>query len=118
MPPAAWCTAPVGYFRLHGLNRADWFREGAGRDARYDYLYAREELEPWAGRVMEAGARAKRVFVVLNNHYKGKAACNALELAGRLSGTRPEAPPTLLEAFPRLRGVCLPAAAPGMLPGF
>lgn len=119
MPPAARSTSPVGYFRLHGLNRDDWFREGAGRDARYDYLYAEKELEPWVARIRTVGARAPRVFVILNNHYKGKAACNALELAASISGAPPAAPPPLLEAFPRLRGVCLPPAAePGTLPGF
>ena len=41
---AARVTSPVAYLRLHGRNAADWFREGAGRDARYDYLYSHEEL--------------------------------------------------------------------------
>ena len=31
----------VGYVRVHGRNYRDWFREKAGRDARYDYLYSR-----------------------------------------------------------------------------
>ena len=41
-------TSPVAYVRVHGRNYRDWFRKGAGRDARYDYLYPAGELEPWA----------------------------------------------------------------------
>jgi uncharacterized protein YecE (DUF72 family) len=37
--------------RVHGRNYKDWFRKSAGRDARYDYLYAAGELEPWAKRI-------------------------------------------------------------------
>jgi uncharacterized protein YecE (DUF72 family) len=119
MRPSARSTSPVGYFRLHGLNYDDWFREGAGRDARYDYLYTVEELERWASRIQSVAARVPRVYVIMNNHYKGKAACNALELKARLSGARVEAPPPLIDAFPRLRGICLPAGPDsGMLPGF
>lgn len=119
MRPSARSTSPVGYFRLHGLNYDDWFREGAGRDARYDYLYTGKELEHWAARIQAVGAHVPRVYVIMNNHYKGKAACNALELKARLSGAPVEAPPPLIEAFPRLRGVCLPPGAdPGTLPGF
>ncbi|MGD2215971.1 MAG: DUF72 domain-containing protein, partial [Gemmatimonadales bacterium] len=51
--PSAEASGYVGYVRLHGRNYDDWFREGAGRDARYDYLYAREELEPWVDRIRE-----------------------------------------------------------------
>ena len=36
--PSSRATGRVGYVRLHGRNYEDWFREGAGRDARYDYL--------------------------------------------------------------------------------
>ncbi|MGC4000402.1 MAG: DUF72 domain-containing protein [Anaeromyxobacter sp.] len=48
--PAARVTAPVAYVRVHGRNWKDWFRKGAGRDARYDYLYSARELAPWAER--------------------------------------------------------------------
>ena len=41
-------TGPVAYLRLHGRNAADWFRAGAGRDARYDYLYTAEQMEELA----------------------------------------------------------------------
>ena len=116
MPPVAHRTARVGYVRLHGRNRENWFREGAGRDARYDYLYAPEELDPWAARIRGYAAEEGRVFVILNNHYRGKAVCNALEFAARLRGGRVAVPPPLLEAFPRLRAIAS-CAPPEALPG-
>jgi uncharacterized protein YecE (DUF72 family) len=54
--PAARVTSPVAYVRVHGRNYKDWFRKGAGRDARYDYLYSAGELEPWARRVKALAA--------------------------------------------------------------
>lgn len=114
MPPVAHRTSAVGYVRLHGRNRENWFREGAGRDARYDYLYTAAELEPWAARIRQFAANEGRVFVILNNHYRGKAVCNALEFAAFISGTAVEVPPTLLAAFPRLRSIAAPAQ-PGTL---
>ena len=35
-----------------------------------------------------------------NNHYKGQAAVNALELKSMLSGEKVRAPRTLVEAYP------------------
>ena len=34
--PSALATSRIGYVRVHGRNYSDWFRKGAGRDARYD----------------------------------------------------------------------------------
>lgn len=103
LAPTAIVTAPFAYVRLHGRNAGDWFREGAGRDARYDYLYSEEEIEEWAERVRAlAGAGAEEIFVIANNHYRGKAACNALELKRRLEDPRAQPPPALAAAFPRL----------------
>jgi uncharacterized protein YecE (DUF72 family) len=69
----------TAYLRLHGRNYKDWF-SGQGRDARYDYCYTASEL----GRLAEVVARlkdqAKKVFVSGNNHYKGSAVKNLLQL--------------------------------------
>jgi uncharacterized protein YecE (DUF72 family) len=103
LPPSGHATARLGYVRLHGRNAAEWFRQGAGRDARYDYLYSPEEIGEWAARVRTiAGAGAEEIFVIANNHYRGKAACNALELKRALEDPGAAAPQPLAEAFPRL----------------
>ncbi len=99
--PSSTATAPVGYVRLHGRNYGDWFREDAGRDARYDYLYDRGELEPWVERVkeLEGGGLVEDVYVVTNNHYRGQAATNAIMLAAMIGGEPQRAPESLVEAF-------------------
>ena len=44
-----------------------------------------------------------KTFVVANNHYKGKAAVNALELKHMLTGNRVKAPETLVEEYSELQ---------------
>ena len=104
-PPTTIVTAPTAYVRLHGRNRETWFAEGAGRDARYDYLYSHDEIGEWAGRVRLMQRKAKDIFIIANNHYRGQAAANALELAHALTGARKALPPGLLAAFPRLAAI-------------
>lgn len=113
--PGARVTAPVAYVRVHGRNYRDWFRKGAGRDARYDYLYSARELEPWAERVkaLAASPRAPDVYVVTNNHFRGQAPANAKMLESMVEGRRVEAPPELVGAFGEvLRPFVAPAAPP------
>ncbi len=112
--PSAKASGPVGYVRLHGRNYEDWFREDAGRDARYDYLYERSELEPWIERIRELarGGLAEDVYVVTNNHYRGQAVANAVMLASMIRGRPQCAPEPLLAAFAQpLKG--LAEADPG-----
>ncbi|MEJ2226022.1 MAG: DUF72 domain-containing protein [Syntrophobacterales bacterium] len=98
----AWATGPRGYLRAHGRHREKWFEFGDDRQARYDYLYSPEELADLAGRVRELMGKAPEVYVIFNNHPRGQAAANALELAYLLTGRTPPLPSGLLEAFPRL----------------
>lgn len=87
LPPTGERTAPVGYVRLHGRNYKKWFAHAEAWE-RYDYLYPRAELEPWAERV-RALAREGDVYVILNNHYRGQALRNAKDLAGLLGLPKP-----------------------------
>jgi uncharacterized protein YecE (DUF72 family) len=85
-------------------------------EARYDYLYSEEEIEPWVERAEEIAAAPETtdVFVVTNNHYKGKAVANALMAKSMLSegGQKPKAPPSLIAAYPRvLEGRVTPATS-------
>ncbi len=92
-------TGPVGYIRLHGRNARAWFSRSAGRDEKYDYLYPPEELADWvdAARAMPA----ERVFVVMNNHFQGKAVVNALQFK-RALGEAVTVPEPLGSSFPGL----------------
>lgn len=71
-------TGPVGYVRLHGRNARAWFDPTAGRDRKYDYLYTLEELRGWIEAI--PAFPVPRVFVIANNHFRGKAVVNALQL--------------------------------------
>ena len=101
-------TASWGYVRLHGRNRDAWFDSQAGRDARYDYRYSRQELLPWVGRIRSLEARTARVVVVGNNHFHGKAIAAVLELAHLLSEGPVAIPETLLHTYPDLLPLALP----------
>ena len=104
LPLAADCGRQSAYFRLHGRNAANWFA-AAGRDARYDYLYSPAELEGIAVRIEEAARRVPCLFIVTNNHFRGQAAVNALQLRARLLGRPVLVPPQLLASYPELAAV-------------
>lgn len=85
--PTAEATSRTGYLRLHGRNAADWFREDAGRDERYDYSYSKIELEPWIDRALQLHQQpdVEEVEIVFNNHYRAQAVNNAETFAEILS---------------------------------
>lgn len=95
--PSAVATGPVGYVRFHGRNYAKWFAHKESWE-RYDYLYSREELEPWIETIRTI-AKEKEVLVVTNNHFRGQAIVNAVEIRQSL-GLGGEVPPPLKEAYP------------------
>lgn len=95
-------TAPVAYVRLHGRNYKDWFQSD-NRDDRYNYLYTPKQLEPWKEKIERLGAKAEKTFAITNNHYKGQAAVNALELKEMLKGKKVKAPGILMQHYPELR---------------
>ena len=98
--PSATATAPVGYVRIHGRNYHDWFRKDAGVEARYDYLYTPAELEPWAERAREVAASgADDVYAIANNHYRGQAAVNAIQLASMVRDEPVPAPEPLFASY-------------------
>ena len=99
--PSARATSPVGYIRVHGRNYHDWFRKGAPPEARYDYLYRAEELQPWAARAREIAAddRTEDVYVVTNNHFRGKGITNALMLQSMVEDRTVPAPAGLFSEY-------------------
>jgi uncharacterized protein YecE (DUF72 family) len=104
--PSAVATTPdFAYVRLHGRNAANWFREGAGRDDRYDYFYASGELEEWIARIKSLGTKTGKVYVITNNHYRGQAMANALQIRNMITGEKVDVPDLLLEKYPVLRDI-------------
>lgn len=96
-----YVTGPVGYIRLHGRNARAWFDKNAGRDEKYDYLYAAEELQGWVEKAR--AIEAERTFLITNNHFQGKAVVNALQLKQAL-GQPAEMPEPLRAAYPGALG--------------
>src|SRR5213592_667080 len=100
--PSAEVTSPVGYIRLHGRNYQNWFREEANVLERYDYLYSRDELDPWIDRIKEVSDKAKQTFVITNNHARGQSLVNAFELLAQLEERKVAGPAKSIETYPRL----------------
>ncbi len=100
--PVPRVVGDIAYLRLHGRNARDWFRPDAGRDARYDYLYDRDELAGLAGIARGLAAESKELFVIQNNHFRGQALVNTLQLRHLIEKRRPEAPAELVRVYPTL----------------
>jgi uncharacterized protein YecE (DUF72 family) len=76
MPPIAEATSGVGYVRFHGRNAAKWFQHKEAWE-RYDYLYAREEMQEWVPKARQLATRTEDTYVFFNNHYNAQAVQNA-----------------------------------------
>jgi uncharacterized protein YecE (DUF72 family) len=100
MKPGAQVTARIGYFRLHGRNYQNWFKEDAGRDARYDYLYSKEEIHQLSSQIREMQQTAEETYAITNNHFRGQALVNAMEILEELDATPPAIPPLLAASYP------------------
>ena len=106
--PAVVRSGPVGYVRLHGRNRDNWFREDAETFERYDYLYTDEELDPWIARIREIAGDSEVTFAITNNHYRGQAVTNAVQIRAALLGEPVPAPEPLRRAYPQLERITYP----------
>lgn len=85
VPPAFLVTDPTfAMVRFHGRNRRMWYGRNltSSRD-RFDYLYSRHELRPWAARISEVAEQLDpggAVHVVTNNNARNYGILNALDL--------------------------------------
>jgi uncharacterized protein YecE (DUF72 family) len=99
--PSTHVTSNVGYVRVHGRNYKEWFREKSNVEQRYNYLYQADELKPWVERAEEMASYpdTREVYVITNNHYKGKAVANALMMKSMVSGGKVPAPSGVFDAY-------------------
>jgi uncharacterized protein YecE (DUF72 family) len=123
--PTSVATGPIAYYRFHGRNAQAWFARDAGRhfefpqggpeqrskgrDERYNYLYTGEELAPWAENIAVMAREVQKLFVMNNNHYRGQAVVNALQLKSSLSGKKVRVPELLAEQYPVLKEIAAPS---------
>ena len=107
IPPTELVLSTVAYVRLHGRNHARWF-DHEDASERYDYLYTDQELDEWVPRIRRIAEQAETGFVFTNNHFRGQALVNALELMAKLAGDRVLVPPGLLDHYPDLGRIAQP----------
>jgi hypothetical protein len=84
------------------------------KNARFDYLYSRSELEDVARTAREIARQpeVREVYLVNNNHNFGKAPTNALMLESMLTEEDVPAPPDLFERYSEaLQGFAHPVPA-------
>jgi uncharacterized protein YecE (DUF72 family) len=110
VPPVVLVTDDhFSMVRFHGRNRKMWYGKQlkSSRD-RFDYLYARDELAPWADRVQRVAERLSggQVHVVTNNNARNYGILNALDLQMLLEqpvGKGEPLPETIAEDWERPR---------------
>jgi len=95
--PADTVTGPLGYVRLHGRNYEKWFAHAESWE-RYNYLYSKEELDPWVEHIGRMAANEKDVYVITNNHFRGQAIVNAVDLREAL-GMDATMPPQVASVY-------------------
>jgi uncharacterized protein YecE (DUF72 family) len=115
LPPTNRVTSPVAYYRFHGRNAPKWFGPDTSNEERYNYLYSDGELAPWLERIRDGARRAAEraaassreggAYAILNNHFRGQAVANALELQLALGGRRRPTPDSMFEKYPALAKV-------------
>ncbi len=116
VPPVVVITDQhFSMIRFHGRNRKMWYGRNlqSSRD-RFDYLYSREELKPWADRIQRIAERLSggQVHVVTNNNARNYGIVNALdlqELLGQEPGQGTALPEGVLQT---IRERALNAASP------
>jgi len=107
-----YVTAPLAYLRLHGRSK-EWFT-AKSRDGRYDYLYSKESLQKVKSKIENMAAQVEVTFVAANNHPRGQAPANAVELKSLLLGQKTKAPETLVKTYPELEEFAIPEPIEGV----
>ncbi len=99
IPLTDYVPGDIGYLRLHGRNEANWFGDHTNRDMRYDYLYKASEIDELVKVVNTLREKSDKVFVVGNNHYRGQAVVNLIQIKEKVFGMKLPFPGNLREYF-------------------
>jgi len=78
LPRKPVITTDFTFIRWHGKNEKLW----------YDYQYSKKELKPWTREIQDISSQVKQIYGYFNNHFKGFAIRNLLEMnemLGRLT---------------------------------
>ena len=74
LSPVVRVTADFAYIRWHGRGSRPW----------YYYHYSIEELKEWVPRINELSVKVKAIYGYFNNHFRGFAPHNALQMLSLL----------------------------------
>ena len=105
LPQSDIVTSPIGYIRFHGRNSENWFKDNVGQDQRYNYLYNDSEMYSWLDSIKRIRDRTEMLIIIFNNHFKGQALVNGIQLGAVLEEKKPVAPVTLLRHYPQLQSI-------------
>ena len=75
-------TADMAYFRFHGRNAEMWWKGDS--ETRYKYLYSNDEINELAEKIKKASEQTNLLFALLNNHWRGYAPRNAVDIKNAL----------------------------------
>jgi len=105
----------VCYARFHGRNIDAWRKSLTSvhktqtyeeQSERYNYLYSVGEIMEFDRKIKEIYDKAKKIYVIMNNHPKGNAIVNAVELMHFLNQRKKmQIPDNLKNSFPRLKTI-------------
>ena len=93
---------------ISALNKIDvqnWFKENIDGAMRYNYLYGTVELNELAETVGSLIRNSPKTYIIFNNHYRGQAIANALQMLFILSRQKVLVPDAMLEHYPQLRDI-------------
>ena len=94
-----YVTSDIGYLRFHGRNSKEWFSKNTDRDMRYNYLYNEEEIKQLVEKIKSIHEKGLKIFVVGNNHFKGQAVVNLLQIASLLFDSKVAFPESLAKYY-------------------
>jgi len=91
LPRVAAATHEVAYVRFHGRNWKTWNKKTRTSGERFDWLYAREDLENWVEPLGRLAHEAREVYAMFNNNRYDYAPRSAQVLRGLLDEAGVEA---------------------------
>src|SRR5262249_57527564 len=94
VPPLAEATSEeLSVVRFHGRKQATWNKPGVSTTERFGYLYRKDELAEWLGRIRDLAGRSRQVHVLMNNCHQHYALQNPKDLAPLLAPAYPPPSP-------------------------
>jgi uncharacterized protein YecE (DUF72 family) len=82
-----------------------WFNEKGDAAQRYNYLYKESEMNSIIDSINEIRDKTGNLYIIFNNHFRGKAIINAFQMMAKIYSQPPRLPAILVEHAPQLRRI-------------